>query len=254
MKPVPHRSLVSHATLSDNRTVSVADPPTTPAFAGLSVSRETTVDRVVAELRRAVFEAELHPGTALREVALADSLGVSRSTVREALAVLVADGLATRVPNKGTTVRVPAYAAIRDVTRTRTVIEVAGVHRWHEATDAERAGVRRTLEAYAAAARGRSGSVTNAELNETHLAFHRSLVALTGSQRLLATQDAVSAEVRLALASVNRTKQDAREQVASHARLLTLLESGELVTAAAELVEHIEDGERSMLVELGLAG
>ena len=49
------------------------------------LERSSTVDRVAEELRRAVFDGELESGTALREVALAGSLGVSRPTVREAL-------------------------------------------------------------------------------------------------------------------------------------------------------------------------
>ena len=67
----------------------------------------STVDRVAEELRRAVFDGELESGTPLREVALAESLGVSRPTVREALTVLVAEGLATREPNRGVAVATP---------------------------------------------------------------------------------------------------------------------------------------------------
>jgi DNA-binding GntR family transcriptional regulator len=67
----------------------------------------STVDRVADELRRAVFEGELESGTPLREHGLAESLGVGRSTVREALTILVAEGLATRAPNKGVAVATP---------------------------------------------------------------------------------------------------------------------------------------------------
>ena len=98
-------------------------------FGTLSVEHETTVDRVLTEVRRALFDGELQPGTPLREVALAESLGVSRSTVREALGMLVGEGLAVRVPNKGTAVRTADPRAIQDVSRARTVLEVAGV--WH---------------------------------------------------------------------------------------------------------------------------
>ena len=54
-------------------------------FGGLSLEHSSTVDRVADELRRAVFEGEIESGTPLREVALAESLGVSRPTLREAL-------------------------------------------------------------------------------------------------------------------------------------------------------------------------
>ena len=74
-------------------------------FGTLSVEHEPRSTACSTEVRRALFDGELEPGTPLREVALAESLGVSRSTVREALGMLVAEGLAVRVPNKGTAVR-----------------------------------------------------------------------------------------------------------------------------------------------------
>ena len=94
------------------------------------------------ELRRAVFEGELESGTPLREVALAESLGVSRPTVREALTMLVAEGLATREPHRGVAVATPEAGSVRDVVAARWVLEGAGVRRWSEATDDQRARVR----------------------------------------------------------------------------------------------------------------
>src|SRR3954454_6655542 len=107
------------------------EPSKATAFAHLHVDPVSTVDRVADELRRALFEGELDPGTPLREVALAESLGVARSTVREALGMLVAEGLADRVPNKGTAVHELSPEEIRDVCRARAVLETAGVHRWN---------------------------------------------------------------------------------------------------------------------------
>src|SRR3954452_24930831 len=86
-------------------------------FGTLHLELASTVDRVADELRRAIFDGELESGTALREGALAASLGVSRPTVREALAVLVAEGIATREPNRGVSVSAPAPDSVRDVCR-----------------------------------------------------------------------------------------------------------------------------------------
>src|SRR4051794_41650498 len=60
-------------------------------------------------------------------------MGVSRSTVREALAILVAEGLAIREPNRGVHVTALDPEAVHDVCTARAVLEVAGVRRWASA-------------------------------------------------------------------------------------------------------------------------
>ena len=103
-------------------------------FASLHLELSSTVERVTQELRRAIFDGELESGTPLRELALAESLGVSRPTVREALTVLVAEGLATREPNRGVSVATPEAESVTDVCHARWILEGAGVRRWPEAT------------------------------------------------------------------------------------------------------------------------
>jgi len=220
----------------------------TAPFDTLSLEPATTVDRVADELRRALFDGELDPGTPLREVALAESLSVARSTVREALAVLIAEGLADRIPHKGTVIRTLDREAVADVCRARMVLESAGVRAWPEASDELRAGVRRALDGFATRAADRRTSI--ADLTAAHLAIHRSLVALAGSDRILAAADALYSEIRLALASVDRIRRNATEQVDSHRRLVELLESGDTDATLAELRDHLADAETSMAASL----
>lgn len=216
----------------------------TGPYASLSLEPVSTVDRVVEELRRSLFEGEIGPGTALREVALASALGVSRSTVREALAILVAEGLVIRVPNKGTQVRRLDPEQVRDVCQARAVVETAGIRRWHEATDALREDVRRALRTFTDL---NTTNHTAAEFTAAHLEIHRALSALTGSDRLVAVTESLHAEVRLALAHVDRARGNAIEQVHSHADLLALLENGDLQVAVDELTAHLAGAEASML-------
>jgi DNA-binding GntR family transcriptional regulator len=228
------------------------DPAAEPApgpFGTLSLEHSSTVDRVVDELRRALFDGELQPGTPLREVALAEAMGVSRSTIREALAVLVAEGLATREPNRGVHVTALDPGSVHDVIVARSVLEVAGVRRWEHADEADREAVRRALAEFTTVA---TGEGTPAELTNAHLAIHRAFVGLTGSSRLVALADALSAEVRLGLAKVDRIRRNAEEQVVSHGALLALLEKGEVERAAEELEQHLGHAEESMLTALQL--
>ena len=226
--------------------------PATPPYGSLNIEPLSTVDRVAEELRRSFFEGELLPGTPLREVALAAALGVSRSTVREALGVLVSEGLAVRVPNRGTQVRRLDPEQVSDVCRARRVIETAGARQWNEASEEQREDVRQAFEAYAELLSVDTSMAppSTSEFTAAHLELHRSFTALTGSERLVAFADALHSEVRLALAQVDRTRGNAAEQVHSHAHLLALLETGDAETVATELTAHLLEAEKSMIEEV----
>lgn len=223
--------------------------PRSEQFASLHLEHSSTVDRVAEELRRAVFDGELESGTALREMALAESLGVSRPTVREALTVLVAEGLATREPNRGVSVAEPRAESVRDVCRARWVLEGAGVRRWCEASEEQRDLVRSTLAAYTTAVREEA---SYQELNERHLAFHVSLVGLTGSPRLVAMQGNLVVELKVALAQVERINRNAHDQADTHVALVRLLEHGDTGGASEFLREHLAHAEEEIVEALGL--
>jgi DNA-binding GntR family transcriptional regulator len=52
-------------------------------------------------VRKALYERRFQPGEPLSEAALAAEMGISRGPVREALLVLVQEGLLTHSPNRG---------------------------------------------------------------------------------------------------------------------------------------------------------
>jgi len=219
-------------------------------FPTLSIDEPaSTVDRVADELRRALFDGELESGTPLREQALAGSLGVARSTVREALTTLVAEGLANRAPNRGVVVASPTPETVRDVCASRFVLEGAGVRNWRAASPAARRAVHESLSAYIGAVRTEA---SYQELNERHLAFHVSLVGLTGSTRLVAMEEQLVIELKLALAQVDRIRRNAHEQAESHADLVALLDRGDVEGAHAFLDKHLTDAADAIVDALEL--
>ena len=217
-------------------------------YEGLRLEISSTVDRVVEEIRRALFAGEIPPGTPLREIALSEAMGVGRSTIREALGVLVAEGVAVRVPNKGVAVKELTADDVRDVSRARAALEAAGVRRWAGAEEAARWELHAALDKYEKLA---GGTTDPAVLTEAHLQIHRALVGLTGSERLLAASDALSGEIRLGLAHLERTRANIQEQVAEHARLVETLEAGDIESALADLDAHLAAAEASLLDATG---
>ncbi|MGI8701772.1 MAG: GntR family transcriptional regulator [Nocardioidaceae bacterium] len=217
-------------------------------YGDLQLEYSSTVERAADEIRRALFAGRLEPGTPLREVALSEAMGVGRSTIREALAVLVADGVAVRVPNKGVAVKELSAADVGDLSRARVALESAGVRRWTEATPEQRAAVHEAAEAYTRLA---ATTGDTAALTEAHLRIHRALVGLTGSRRLLAAADVYNAELRLGLAHLDRVRGNIAEQVEDHRLLVGLLEAGRVEEAAVELDRHLAAAEVSLRDAIG---
>ncbi|MGH3356006.1 MAG: GntR family transcriptional regulator [Nocardioidaceae bacterium] len=220
-------------------------------YESLQVEHTSTVERVVEELRRALFEGDIAPGTPLREVGLADQIGVSRSTIREALSVLVAEGLATRVPNRGVAVTSLRHQDVTDVCRARVALEAAGVRRWPSASRRQQDAVRQALAEFTRTA---DSGASTADVTAAHLDIHRAVVGLSGSERLLATADSLNAEIRLALATVDRVRRNTREQVTSHHELLTLLEDGRIEEAVRALEHHLRAAEDSLVQAIHQGG
>jgi DNA-binding GntR family transcriptional regulator len=85
-----------------------------PVAARERLVRKTAVELVVDDLRARILSGELPPGSALRQEALAEELGVSRIPLREAMHFLSSDGLVDHVPHKGTYVSMISVAEVRE--------------------------------------------------------------------------------------------------------------------------------------------
>lgn len=82
---------------------------------------------LAARITAKIDQGVLTPGTRLPEVALAEELGVSRNTLREAFRVLMQDGLVDHIPNRGVFVHTFTKSDVEDIYAYRTFIEVAAI-------------------------------------------------------------------------------------------------------------------------------
>lgn len=100
------------------------------------VDHPKSLMEVTAEkIRDAIVSGELSLGSKLSEQKLADSLGVSRSPVRDALAALQSEGLVTISPKRGTFVFTPDIRLVDELCEHRVILETAalrlGIQRSH---------------------------------------------------------------------------------------------------------------------------
>ncbi|WP_191303225.1 GntR family transcriptional regulator [Lentzea cavernae] len=71
-------------------------------------------ERAAAEIRSAIVRGDLEPGTPIKDVELAERLGLSRTPVREALATLTDEGLVETKPHAYTRVTALEAEPVRD--------------------------------------------------------------------------------------------------------------------------------------------
>jgi DNA-binding GntR family transcriptional regulator len=212
---------------------------------GATIRRVSTAQQVAGALRTAIFEGRLLPGMSMGEVQLAEQLGVSRNSVREAVRILEGEHLVRSEMNRGAVVAEFTDAEIDDLFDAREALEMAGLQALHEMPPKERSSYLEpyVLDIEAATARGDTRAV--AEADE---AFHTALVALTGNEHLMRWYTGLRNELRLALvlseqrsSELGRAKTESSRELNDHRRLARALQrTGP--GAAKALSEHLKDG------------
>jgi DNA-binding GntR family transcriptional regulator len=133
-------------------------------------------------IRQAIVDGRLPPGRRLKEEELARELGISRTPVREALLMLLAEGLVDVAPNRGAAVRSHSAQDLDDLYQLRAVLEGYATRRAAtRLSDEAIGGLRESCERFD----GLLDAPTDmTELVRENLVFHQTILDNAGSARL----------------------------------------------------------------------
>lgn len=207
----------------------------------------SAAERLAAEIRESVYSGDIAPGAPLREVSLAESQGVSRRTVREALLLLASQGLVVHERNRGATVRSLGAEDVIDMYRVRRTFELQGARSAPLASDEDRARLQAAYERLHNAVHGTdSREIVNADL-----AFHGAVVGLVGSTRLSGFYAQMSPEMEMVLAVIRRGESvdglTPEQIIADHRTIHAALMARDVIEAQRAILEHIDFNERYLL-------
>lgn len=157
----------------------------------LPARRRGLADEVADRIREAVFSGGYPPGAQLREVELAEALGVSRGPVREALLKLEREGLVRSEWHRGVSVQALSGPDLEELHSLREALERLAV---------EQAVARATeddLQAVEQAAERMTGVADAQEMVRHDLAFHDAVYAAARHRRLEEAWRAIRSQVHL---------------------------------------------------------
>ena len=91
--------------------------------------KQNYCDQVAEHIRNKILNGHLPPGTAISEVSIAEELSISRAPVREAMQIMIREGLIDSNPQKRKYVKALTAKQIRNSYFTGGVLEAAAVAR-----------------------------------------------------------------------------------------------------------------------------
>jgi len=218
-----------------------ADHAPVKATPDVKGSRHHVIYRAVSD---AVIEHRLKPGARLREDALAEVFGISRTGIRKVLQRLALEQLITLTPGKGATVARPSAEEAREVFDARRMIECALMARLAVSITTAQVDELRAMaqhEQQILQGNERSAAI------KISAAFHGRLAELAGNHALAQFVAQLCSRSSLILAVYGRSG-DLGCDCHDHHRLVDLLDTGDSDAAAAFMQKHLYAIENSLFI------
>jgi DNA-binding GntR family transcriptional regulator len=195
---------------------------------------EGLTQRAYHEIRQAILENRLEPGSLTSVRALSDALGISRTPVREALVELANDRLVTFERNRGVRITETKRHDIEEIFELRLLIEVPAVQAAMSRADGD----------LAPALRASLGEM-RARLDDEHTfmhhdwLFHRVLLAATRNERLVAVVEGLRNQTRMrGISTVGRSR-PLQAIVDEHEAICAAVEARDAAAAGEAMASHL---------------
>jgi DNA-binding FadR family transcriptional regulator len=247
----------------DTAESAAADAAETAAEAADAPQKGTVTQRAIEQIKDLIARGRLEPGARLpTERELAARLGISRSSIREAIRALTAMGVLTARHGSGIYVTrlqaddlLETFGAVADLSRGPALLELLEVRRILESTATALAAARITPGPLAEA--GRHLAAMNAaegweDIVVHDLAFHRAIVVAAGNATMAAILDGLSSRTFRARVWRGYQQEGAFERTRrEHERIFAALAARDPEAARAAAAEHVGGVEEWFRLQAG---
>lgn len=203
------------------------------------ITRQSTASLIADQLREAIISGVFAPGTQMTETELAEQLGVSRGPLREAMQRLVQEGLLRSELHRGLFVNELEPDEIRDVYTVRAIIEQAACSM---ILQGDPDGSADRLDQIVVRMRTAVRDGDTRARGEGDLDFHETLVAESGSPRLIRMARTLLVETRMCITGLADKYQLPDDVVDEHAAIVSALRERDEEAVHARVAAHMMEG------------
>jgi len=205
------------------------------------------VDTLFEAIRERILTWEYAPNDLLGEKRIADEFDVSRTPVREALALLSQEGLLEVIPRVGYRVSSFSIRDVHEIFDMRLILEGEAAARAASlASESELAMLQATHQEWANVLEQRLVSPT--DYLKYHDAFHLAIAELAGSQRLARFIGQLLRDgTRLRMSDPLMSNLGLESEQEDSVRLIDALRQGDAIRARELQQEHIAESKRRVL-------
>ena len=192
------------------------------------------VEAIAADIRSCILRGGYPADASFKEVEVAAEYEVARPTAKAAIEKLVSESLLVRRSNKTARVVTLTPEDVRDIYKTRALLEKAALLQLAKARSIP-AGTRAAQEELERITGGSDLDVVDPDMR-----FHQALVDSLDSPRTSRMYDSLISQVKLCMAQVQGLHLVQPDRIIKeHRHLLDLVEAGDGAAAAEFLDEHL---------------
>ena len=205
------------------------------------VHYRTMSEHTAANLRESIIRGNVLPGTKITESELAETLGVSRNVVREAVLMLTAEGMMIKERNRYTKVVEFTDEDIVGIFDLRTAVEKTALKRC-----IAKPGFCDALEAYSEKIEQAMNTPEKdyANLMYADIAFHNFIVESAGNRWLHDTWERIVGPMQMLL---YKHMNDLQAMKSSHGNLIKIFREGDYQSVSNAIEHHIDDTLKELL-------
>ncbi|PIW29903.1 MAG: GntR family transcriptional regulator [Rhodospirillales bacterium CG15_BIG_FIL_POST_REV_8_21_14_020_66_15] len=202
------------------------------------MDRPSLHDTIVDRVRTMVYDGDLRPGEKVPERRLCETLGISRTPLREALKVLASEGVLELLPNRGARVARLTAEDVDEMFPVMGALEaLAGELACANATEADLAELR-ALHYQMALHHTRGERAEYFALNQK---IHEKIMGSAGNGLLVSLYEGLAGRIRRARYISSITPDRWKQAMAEHEEILAALEARDGRHLALVLKDHLRN-------------